>query len=40
MRHSNAAAARDRLKLAIKDAERRGDMREALRLMGELSRLK
>jgi DNA primase len=40
MRHTDLTAERDRLKLAIKDAERRGDLREALRLMQELEKLK
>jgi DNA primase len=39
MRHSDLTADRDRLKAAIKEAERRGDMTEALRLMKELSEL-
>ena len=40
MRHTDLTAERDRLKSAIRDAERSGDMKEALRLMKELSDLK
>jgi DNA primase len=40
MRHTDLAAERDRLKGAIREAERRGDMQEALRLMQELSKLR
>jgi len=39
MRHTDRTAERDRLKAAIRDAERKRDMREALRLMQELSNL-
>jgi DNA primase len=38
MRHTDLTAERDQLKLAIKEAERRGDMKEALRLMQELEK--
>jgi DNA primase len=40
LRHSDLTAERDRLKAAIREAERKGDMKEALRLMQELSQLK
>ena len=40
MRHNDAAALRSRLKAQIKDAERRGDVKEAMRMMAELDRLK
>ena len=40
MRHTDLTAERDRLKAAIREAERKGDMREALRLMKELSDLR
>jgi DNA primase len=38
MRHTDLTAERDRLKHAIREAERKGDMQEALRLMQELGR--
>jgi DNA primase len=40
MRHTDLTAERDRLKNEIRDAERRGDLKEALRLMQELGKLK
>ena len=40
MRHTDLTAERDRLKSEIRDAERRGDLKEALRLMQELGKLK
>lgn len=40
MRHTDAAAERARLKTQIRDAERRGDVQEAMRLMGDLDGLK
>lgn len=39
MRHLDVAAERDRLKNAIKEAERRGDMQQAMQLMKELADL-
>ncbi len=38
MRHTDLTAERDRLKNDIREAERRGDMKEALRLMAELGK--
>jgi len=40
MRHTDLTAERDRLKALIRDAERNGNMAEALRLMQQLSDLK
>ena len=40
MRRTDLTAERDRMKSDIRDAERRGDLKEALRLMQELEKLK
>jgi DNA primase len=40
MRHTDLTAERDRLKNEIREAERRGNMKEGLRLMQELGKLK
>lgn len=40
MRHTDLTAERDRLKNEIREAERRGDMKEALRFMQELEKLR